>query len=736
MLSLFNPLIRTISNPLSRGLVYPLGGSSLPPVTDELLVWLEGDTTDTERIDSYKTPGDFPMALSQSSCLLFDGVSDRVVFPTRLDTGNIIEISLWFIVGDETITYSAAVGQGQLDWEIFIRPASNKIAVYYGDGSTSSNVAVDCSIFNDHEPHFLSCVLNKTTGVFTVSLDSIAQGSNTGASLPGGIHQNLTFSTRSGGTTYPFSGQLWDVKINNIHFPLAERSPTATHVFDTTGAYSGELITTDLALMRSGRQDVFFPHETLGWWEIDGDDTMYPYAVDGFTIYHPGNTWNNSGVLQGFVERPVGTFTAGSDNISFLDRLNTESYIEIEFDLSRPDFSEEKYIVTQGSKDWAILFTATHIIIYYGNGITYYSATIELIHEPSKIKHYKVTIDKSIGEVTVTVDGVLHTSNGTSIAHGASNSLSISGYNVSTSLDMTFRKLRVSDGVEEWFFPLNEGQGTDIHDSEGNIVGELITTDEDAFWANTQLDQEIIDMDADYHMFSDSNGHALPVSQGVLEELGGEEITGGNCENDIPHILNTNLNGNCATVGIDTSISHTGSSSIKVTGDGVIGNSHYECRFYVSSIATDKVFRIGAWVYVPSTTLASSLNFYDLSNSSGSTMLDSTNERDKWVFLTGETDGDLGNRIMWLYLNGTVDGGGEFYVDDMTIREVNPLINNNDQYFMKVCENKPTELALYQEKLTGSDLTKARAWACIPDTALNPDDTEMLNPDDSQTVNP
>lgn len=73
-----------------------------PPALDKLLAWVKGNTQDTtDRRDSYTAPGDFPMELSNSHALLFDGVGD--VGSTATNHGTIVSYG-----GTATPSYDGA----------------------------------------------------------------------------------------------------------------------------------------------------------------------------------------------------------------------------------------------------------------------------------------------------------------------------------------------------------------------------------------------------------------------------------------------------------------------------------------------------------------------------------------------------------------------------------------------------------------------------------------------------
>ncbi|HID69376.1 MAG TPA: BspA family leucine-rich repeat surface protein, partial [Desulfobacterales bacterium] len=111
-------------------------------------------------------------------------------------------------------------------------------------------------------------------------------------------------------------------------------------------------------------------------------------------------------------------------------------------------------------------------------------------------------------ELTMLVDhGTIVSSEGTSIPSYTHPTVSMTAG--------TIRALTFSDGT---ILQINEGEGSDIHDSEGNIAGTLSGTPEN-FWANTLLPQPIMDMEAVHGelIFSDNAGHSIKRDQDYFE---------------------------------------------------------------------------------------------------------------------------------------------------------------------------------------------------------------------------
>ena len=124
-------------------------------------------------------------------------------------------------------------------------------------------------------------------------VDTITTATDHGSIVSSGGTSTLSYD---GATISGTAGTAFDITFSDgAHYRCAEVSPTATHIFTDDGLHSGEIVpSTTLAAVRAGRQDDYPSNIRHGWWEKAADDTKYPYPVSGFSVYHPGNTWNSS----------------------------------------------------------------------------------------------------------------------------------------------------------------------------------------------------------------------------------------------------------------------------------------------------------------------------------------------------------------------------------------------------------------------------------------------------------
>ena len=82
----------------------------------------------------------------------------------------------------------------------------------------------------------------------------------------------------------------------------------------------------------------------------------------------------------------------------------------------------------------------------------------------------------------------------------------------------TLRNILFSDGT---LVPLDEGEGTTIHDSNGNVVGTLSSADVTGFWSGEPMvSPEVMAMEADQGstVYTDGLGHAFPFTQADIED--------------------------------------------------------------------------------------------------------------------------------------------------------------------------------------------------------------------------
>jgi len=451
------------------------GGIVLPPALDKLLVWLKGDVTDTERIDSYTVLIDAPMELKESGCLLMSG-SDTIT-----------------MVGHGTVVSSEGTGTPTYD--------------------------------------------------------------NTTLSCTSGTLYNVEFS----------DGTIW---------AFAETSSTAQYVFDTTGEYSGQKSSSNLALMNSGRQDSYHYNtvEQFGkrqnlpkysealsngaWSKINTNvsGSVITFSATTSEVYQSVDNvlseTNGSTVIVKF------RLKAGTASSVYIGCTDTESWSsgrayqsdEIELTSEYADY----YFVhtysgsTTGNKDCALVIglgghlgnsnlSAGTIEIescqledVTGTTQTAPGAYIEttgitfdgteylpfLDDNPgntwndSEVKQafgqrYVGTFDGTTSEISTIVD------HDTIVSYSGTATPSYDGSTITANAG-TLYDILFSDGT---LIPLNEGEGTDIHDDEDNSIGTLSTSNPTAFWANKVTPQALLDMDTAYYIFTDASGNVKTVSQ-------------------------------------------------------------------------------------------------------------------------------------------------------------------------------------------------------------------------------
>ena len=76
-------IARTISNPYG---LPEYGGVLAPPIPDKLLVWLKGNSTDTQKLDSWKQPDAENMDMVQSAAIYLNGTDETGTTSSNLGT--------------------------------------------------------------------------------------------------------------------------------------------------------------------------------------------------------------------------------------------------------------------------------------------------------------------------------------------------------------------------------------------------------------------------------------------------------------------------------------------------------------------------------------------------------------------------------------------------------------------------------------------------------------------------
>lgn len=301
MITIQQPITWAIAQPVEFG--QGSGVFIIPPISDKLLVWLKGNSTDTTKLDSWKKPYAEDMVMVQSATIQLNGVDEYGALDTAITLSGDFEINFNLLSNSDATTQIIVNGISTVSSTLRIT-SGRWIQVYIGGNFYefgSVTVADGVELMGS-----FSRVGDQTT---------VTIGENT---------QTVTTVTDDfvvefvGHVSTLFNGKLYNIRFRDntkdIHFPLSETSPTATHSFSTDGQHSIEWNGT-LANMRAGRQDSYHFNVTKGWYEIEGDDTKYPYPVTGYDTFHEPGTFNDAETAFAFEEFPVGSPNGIDDEI-------------------------------------------------------------------------------------------------------------------------------------------------------------------------------------------------------------------------------------------------------------------------------------------------------------------------------------------------------------------------------------------------------------------------------------
>jgi len=459
-------LIPTVYGSIGTG---SISSPTYPPVKDELLVWLKGNSDDTEKLDSWKKPDAEDWSMSQSNCITLNGADEYGTLDTAITLSGDFEIS------------------GEIDIEsagtqIVIGGAESYVRYYVGAyWRVKLNTTGGYSNFIN---------ITNTSGIVSI----IRDGANVTLSVG---NQSQTIVMDAGNVTFSSVGyynnnDYVNGKIYNLHlkdstqdtyFRIAEGNDsefswddTGTNFITWTGV---------LADMWAGSQDTYHGNAVDGWWEKTADATMYPYAVAGFSEYHRGGTWNNCETAYGPEEFPVGDFNGTDDAIALSTPSILSGDCSVGFTFVPEDMGSKRPIWGGASSTEGLLWLhedGPYFQLYInGNAVTYGSITF------TSGEYYVCTWSRVGNQGTLTVNGV---SQVLTVDTGDITIRNIGNY-TSTYFDGILRDVDINGTL----IPINEGSGTDIHDSASNSVGTLSGTGD--FWAGKPMvAQSIIDMEA------------------------------------------------------------------------------------------------------------------------------------------------------------------------------------------------------------------------------------------------
>jgi len=320
-------------------------------------------------------------------------------------------------------------------------------------------------------------------------------------------------------STATVDGTICDILFSDgTHFRCADGDGATS--FSTDYLTDGYSITWSgsIANMRSGTTDIYHPNTVIGYWTIDGDDTKYPYPVVGFDTFHAGGTFNEAETAYEPESFPVGTFNS----------------LDTSIDIGDCTLSIDDNTIYRGFYDTNSVTDGSYRYIFIGRVI---SKTKQFfLRQTSSSGTLALRIISSLGTqydeswggntvgahtchmymdgltVKVEVDGVVVMSAlMDSLPASEIEELHIGGYYGGGSV---FDGILKNQQFGDILIPINEGTGTDIHDSEGNLVGTL--NGNATFWdAPHEVSQELAEAEdaADSYYLTDGSRHPVDKTQ-------------------------------------------------------------------------------------------------------------------------------------------------------------------------------------------------------------------------------
>ena len=318
-MSILQSIRQSISSTLNRVI-----GLALPPVLDNLLVWLTGTSTDTEKLDKHKDPNTENFTMSQSHCVTLNGVNEYGQCSTLKWSTFDNDIKVEIYIYSQTVDLNNFF-YGCRDYDdggfYIARNASSfaltTITTGSGNGETCICEDVDTGfttdIFGKFSVRFVSIPNTNTYYCFISFGDSEEYAINSGNPVAMDIPIAYVQAFGSRQSDFPYEGPMCSAKLYEgdeliAHFRMSEGLGLTS--FSDDGLHS--IVWTGVEVnLWSQRQDEYHGNSINGWWEINGDNVKYPYPVVGFDIYHAGGTFNDCETSYGPEETPLGTMNVG-----------------------------------------------------------------------------------------------------------------------------------------------------------------------------------------------------------------------------------------------------------------------------------------------------------------------------------------------------------------------------------------------------------------------------------------
>ncbi len=438
---------------------------ALPPVTDKLLVWANGPIDNgTERRDSYKTIGDFPMRMVQGACLSPDGSTDHGTTPTN--HGTIVSYG-----GTSTLGY---------DGTTITMTAGTVWALLFSDGTffslaETSPTANTC--FSTDGLHYITLSSGNLTALRSGRQDEYFRNAVSGD----GKGENRVKESDDLSGYYSTLGTIHSTSATD---PLGGN--TACHATTGTSAESvdGWVRSLILKVLPSPANG-----ETVSVW-MKGDLGGESLKINnGGASYAPTLTLTDQWVRYTVYTTYAGSslnFSATGDAVSFKFAFLSKSF---------GDTGEIKYIKTQN-----YTLDGTELLPFLNDekGNTWNNSEQLQVFKKTQVGTAALTTEILL-PFTVPAESTLVYS-GTATA-----TLDISNNKITFSVAGSFYAASVLDSSSVVLakYAVDEGAGAILADSSGNGNDAAISAVLVDFWANKIVPQQLLNMDAPYNFFFD-----------------------------------------------------------------------------------------------------------------------------------------------------------------------------------------------------------------------------------------
>lgn len=486
------------------------GSIVFPPATGSLVAWHQGVGSNTTLADSYAIPDVFPLEMSGAKCATFDGASFINIGAIGTSTSD-IDISLSFRV-DSFATQSQLLNRY---WEsLGLRIETSGIVRFVvktnGDPITYS---ADISGLTTGAEYTLHAVASLTSGTASLTVGSTTVVKPiTGTAWINSTEPYTIGAGGAAGSASRFSGSIWDVTVDGVHFPLTEGSGDTVHA--SNGAETGTITSADLPTFWGSTQDSYFFEAVNGYWLANPDDGVrYPSDPGGGTHY-PGNIWNSSSNSYKFKEKQAATYEGSVNSYVILDSISQEVasdtiyHHEFKFTLNTlPSTSLVNNDILRVRKDVAP-WNICELRVRASDNRVAFSHTQSnetIITSLSTValqvgKAYHVKIYTTGTDIYLDVDGVITSASydGTMLEESSTRDPRLGDLQYYHNGTIQYAKV----WGKEIDFGASKGS-SELLWKDGTHAGTITTPDINAFWADTQVPYEVLKADAAWEFFTD-----------------------------------------------------------------------------------------------------------------------------------------------------------------------------------------------------------------------------------------